>query len=88
MSSENRGKPDPKPDPADTPVIHIDNIKREAPKPIMTGAELRALGPVADNRTLWQEVPGGEDLPIDATASVELRNGMHFYSVAVTVGEG
>lgn len=88
MSSDTRGKPDPKPDPADTPVIHIDNVKREARNPVMTGAELRVLGPVADNRTLWQDVPGGEDILIEATQPVELRNGMHFYSVAVTVGEG
>ena len=85
---EGHGKPDPKPDHHDTIVIHIDDNKRNASKPVMTGDELRVLGPVAGNRTLWQVVPGGEDNLVDNTEAIELKNGMHFYSVATTVGEG
>lgn len=78
----------PKPGPHDTIVVHIDDNKRDAPKPVMTGDELRVLGPVAANRTLWQVIPGGDDNLVDNAEPIELKNGMHFYSVATTVGEG
>jgi hypothetical protein len=77
-----------KPDAHDSIVIHVDQNKRDAPKPVMNGSELRSLGPVAGNRTLWKVVPGGEDDLVEDLEPVELKNGMHFYSVAKTVGEG
>ena len=69
-------------------VIHIDKSKFEAPQSSLTGTELRALGSVPPGRTLWKEVPGGDDEVVEADASVELKNGMHFYSVAGSINPG
>lgn len=84
MSNDKQDKPG-KPD--DKIVIHVDHTKFDANKPVMTGRELRTLAGVAENRTLWREVPGGDDL-VDDTEPVTLKNGMHFYTVAKTVNPG
>ncbi len=79
-----------KPDPHRPTVIHIDKKKYDAPEPVMTGSELRQLADpdIGGNRTLWREVPGGEDDPVEDDEKVELRNGMHFYSAPKTINPG
>jgi len=79
-----------KPDPKDTPVIHIDRKRYEAPKPVMTGTELRALADpdIGSDRDLWREVPGGEDVLVADGDPVDLKNGMHFYSAPATINPG
>ena len=79
---DDRGKP------PDKVVIHVDQTKFDAPKPVMTGTELRTLAGVAENRTLWREVPGGDDDLVEDGEPVTLKNGMHFYTVAKTVNPG
>lgn len=86
MSTDRGHKADPHP----TTIIHIDKRKYDAPTPVMTGAELRLLADpnIGENRTLWREVPGGEDDRIADDEKVELRNGMHFYSSPKTINPG
>lgn len=74
--------------PGDKIVIHVDQRKFDATQPVMTGTELRALASVAADRTLWREVPGGDDDLVDDGEPVALKNGMHFYTVAKTVNPG
>jgi hypothetical protein len=82
MSNDKPGKPD------DKIVIHVDQTKFDANKPEMTGAELRSLAGVAENRTLWREIPGVDDDLVDDSELVTLKTGMHFYTVAKTVNPG
>ena len=74
--------------PVDKVVIHVDQTKFDATQPVMTGTELRTLASVAENRTLWREVPGGDDDLVDDGETVTLKAGMHFYTVAKTVNPG
>lgn len=74
--------------PADKTVIHVDQTKFDATQPVMTGTELRTLASVPADRTLWREVPGGDDDLVDDGEPVTLKNGMHFYTVAKTVNPG
>lgn len=71
--------------------IFIDNKKFDVTKNSMTGAELRALPspPIAGDRDLWVQVPGpGDDRRIGDAETVELRNGMHFYTAPRTINPG
>lgn len=76
----------------DRPIpITIDNKPYKAPKPIMTGAELRVLSEpdVPGDRDLWQEVAGPkDDIRVQPTDSVELKPGMHFYTAPSTINPG
>ena len=85
---DGHGKPDPKPDPHDKIVIHIDQNKFDAPAPVMDGNELRMIASVPETRTLWRDVPGGDDDLIEDAEKITLKNGMHFYTVAKTVSPG
>ena len=70
--------------------IFIDGIKRLAPKPAMTGAELKALGEVPPDYQLFLEVPGPTpDIGIRDDEVVDLKPGMHFVAVVPgTLGAG
>lgn len=71
--------------------IFIDKKKVDVPRgSTFTGSQLRGLvdPPIADDRDLYQEVPGDEDLLIADDASVTVRNGMHFFSVPKTINPG
>lgn len=71
--------------------IEIDHKKYDAPRPVMTGSELRALAqpPIGEDRDLFQVVPGkGDDRKIADTEKVELKPGMHFYSAPKTINPG
>ena len=86
--------PDPSPnaDPAGQrgPEIIIDKKPYRAPTDDMTGLELRQLArpPIAEDRDLWLEVPGGDDRLIDDRQAVRLKNGMHFYSTPKNITPG
>ncbi|QNN21750.1 hypothetical protein HED60_05515 [Planctomycetales bacterium ZRK34] len=72
-----------------TPII-IDNKPYKAPKSPMTGSELRALAvpPIASDYELWLEMPGDDDDKIADNQAVELKPGMHFYSVLGQINPG
>lgn len=71
-------------------VIHVDKRTYKVEQASMTGAELRALpNPnIAAEYQLTLQVPGGEDTPIADDEIVELKNGMHFFSVPKNLNAG
>lgn len=92
MSDENKGHgaPDDHGRPREI-VIHIDHKQYKTTQESMTGAEIRALAkpPISGDYDLWLEVPGkGDDKKIDDNDKVELKNGMHFYSVIRQINPG
>lgn len=71
--------------------IHIDEKKYDAPKDIMTGAELKHLAepPIGPDRDLFQEAHGShDDIKIGDAQQVELKSGMRFYSAPKTINPG
>lgn len=63
-------------------VIFINDTRYEAPKPSMTGAEIKALGGIPAENRLFEEVPGPrDDIPIADSDVVELKNGTRFYDL-------
>jgi hypothetical protein len=71
-------------------VIHVDRKEFKVAGPTITGAVIRALPtpPIGNDFDIYEEVPGGDDLPISDTTSVTLKNGMHFFSVPTTINPG
>lgn len=69
--------------------IHIDGKLRESPDPT-TGAALYLLGEVKADYDLYKEVRGkGDDLLVpNADATIDLKNGDHFYSAKRTLNPG
>ncbi len=72
-------------------VIHIDRAEFKVTSEAMTGAQLRQLPtpPIGPDHDLYLEVPGpGDDELIADDRSVELKNGMHFFTAphAITPG--
>jgi Multiubiquitin len=64
--------------------IFVNDTRYQAPRPVMTGAELAELAGVPAGNQLFLEVPGpGDDRPISADEPVKLRSGMRFYDVPV-----
>lgn len=62
--------------------IFIDDVRRFAPKPEMTGAELKELGEVPQDYQLFREVQGPDpDIGIRDDETVRLRPGMRFQGV-------
>lgn len=52
--------------------------------PVMTGAEILALGDLPADNHLFLEAPGpGDDLPIRPDEPIKIRPGMKFYDVPV-----
>lgn len=78
------------PNPHNEVVIHIDKKEYRSPDPT-TGAALYVLGGInPETYDLYHEVPGqGDDVHIlnDAT-EVDLKNGVHFYSVQKNINPG
>jgi Multiubiquitin len=72
-------------------VIHIDHKQYKTTKTHLTGTELRALAEpqISGDYDLWMDVPGpSDDQKIEDGQTVELRNGMHFYSVPRQINPG
>ena len=62
--------------------IFINNKKFVAPKPEMTGAEIKNLGNIPADYQLFLEVPGPEpDKGIRDNEEVKLKSGMRFFGV-------
>lgn len=70
--------------------IHIDKKLYKVDGPALTGAQLRALPspPISAEYDLLLEVPGGEDRLITDGETVELKNGMHFFSAPRNITPG
>lgn len=70
--------------------IKIDRDHFDVTKEFMTGAELRALPtpPIGSDRDLFQVVPGGPDLKIGDTDSVEMKNGERFFTAPAQINPG
>lgn len=62
--------------------IVINGDKYEAPKPVMTGAELKVLADIAPENHLFEDAPGHHDDPqVLDDVPIELKSGMKFYDV-------
>jgi hypothetical protein len=62
--------------------IFINGKKFVAPKPMMTGAEIKQLGEIPQDYQLFLETPGPEpDKGIRDDENVELKSGMRFFGV-------
>lgn len=71
--------------------IHIDRQQVFAPRPSMTGGELRTLvNPhIGANRDLYLELHSqGQDRLIGDNEMVQLAPGMHFYTAPKTINPG
>ncbi len=69
--------------------IHIDRKMYEVDKVQMTGAELRRMAGIADDRDLWQVVPGPQDdILVEEAAVIHLKPGMQFHSIKKIVTPG
>jgi hypothetical protein len=64
-------------------VIHIDRKMHKVDQATMTGVELRRLSDpsIGADYDLFLEVPGGEDKLVGDEEMIELKDGMHFFSV-------
>ena len=88
------GKPDPKPDAKPDPKpkfeIKIDRAVYEVREESLTAERLRAL-PEPDigvDRDLFEVVPGGSDLKIEASAVVTMRHGLRFFTAPAQINPG
>jgi hypothetical protein len=62
--------------------IFINGKKFVAPKPVMSGTEIKALGAIPAEYQLFLEEPGPKpDKGIRDGEQVELKSGMHFFGV-------
>lgn len=84
------GKPDPKPDPKPKFEIKIDRAIYEVRTETLTAEELRALPDpdIGVDRDVFEVVPGGSDLKIDARAVVAMRHGLRFFTAPAQINPG
>jgi hypothetical protein len=71
--------------------IQIDHKPYKAPRPVMTGTEIRQLAqpPIGADRDLFRVIPGpADDVKVGDQESVSLEPGMHFYSAPKTINPG
>lgn len=71
--------------------IQIDHKPYKAPKPVMTGTELRELAkpPIGQDYDLWLEHPGPEDdIKVGDSMPIHLKPGMHLYISPKTINPG
>lgn len=70
--------------------IKIDRTTYKVEEPVLTGAQLRRLPEpdIGPDRDLFEVVPGGSDLKIEADATVELRNGLRFFTAPAQINPG
>lgn len=72
-------------------TIIVEKTEYHVQRTLMSGSEIRALPvpPIAADRDLFREVPGpAPDQLVGDTDQVELKNGMHFYSVPHAIAPG
>lgn len=84
---DDKGQPDHHPK---TFEIKIDRTNFKVSEPVLTGAQLRSLPnpAIGPDRDLFEVVPGGSDLKIEADASVEMRNGLRFFTAPAQINPG
>jgi hypothetical protein len=69
--------------------IFIDDVKYELPVAQQTGAQLRALVPVAANLDLWLDVHGAkDDILIRPDQPYDVKPGSHYYTAPSTINPG
>jgi len=70
--------------------IQIDRQHYKVPVAAMTGAELRLVPtpPIATDRDLFEVVPGHPDRKIEAGDTVDIRNGLRFFTAPGTINPG
>lgn len=70
--------------------IKIDRTSYKVSEPVLTGAQLRSLPEpdIGPERDLFEVVPGGSDVKIEADAKVEMRNGLRFFTAPAQINPG
>ncbi len=70
--------------------IQIDRTKYEVEKSVMTGAELRTLPnpDITTDRDLYQVVPGSDDIKIQMTDKVRIKDGLRFFTAPGHINPG
>ncbi|WP_167480899.1 multiubiquitin domain-containing protein [Mesorhizobium waimense] len=70
--------------------IKIDRMNYKVPEAVLTGAQLRQLPEpdIGPDRDLFEVVPGGSDVKIEAGAKVEMRNGLRFFTAPAQINPG
>lgn len=70
--------------------IKIDRDHFDITQEVMTGAELRALPapPIGPELDLFEVVPGGTDRKLANTDTVEIKNGMRFFTAPAQINPG
>jgi len=70
--------------------IRIDRKTYTVHEHILTGAEIRRLPDphIGPDRDLFEVVPGGSDLKIEAETKVEMRTGLRFFTAPAQINPG
>ena len=70
--------------------IRIDRDHFTVEEASLTGAQLRALTEpdIGLDRDLFEVVPGGSDKKIEETTTVEMRNGLRFFTAPAQINPG
>lgn len=70
--------------------IKIDRTTYKVHQEVLTGAELRRLPEpdIGPDRDLFEVVPGGSDLKIEANMQVKMRNGLRFFTAPAQINPG
>ncbi len=71
-------------------TIHIDKKTYKVTEDGLTGAQLRALPDpaISSEYQLKLQVPGSDDITVEDDQVVELKNGMHFFSIPKNINPG
>lgn len=71
-------------------VIKIDRTEYKVHQEILTGAELRQLSnpEIGPDRDLFEVVPGGSDIKIEASTQVPMRHGLRFFTAPAQINPG
>lgn len=71
-------------------TIRVDRIEYEWPKEKITGAQVRTLPatPIPEERDLFQVVPGHSDRKIKDDDTVEVHDGLRFFTAPGTINPG
>lgn len=70
--------------------IQIDRAHYEVKKESLTGAHLRALPTpdIGSERDLFEVIPGEDDLKIELTTMVKMKNGLRFFTAPAHINPG
>lgn len=89
-SAKNGNGDHSKPDKDKKFVIKIDRAEYKVSQETLTGAELRQLPnpDIGPDRDLFEVVPGGSDIKIEASAQVTMRHGLRFFTAPAQINPG